>query len=925
MPSETTTPPAVSTPPWQAQAVWVATAPDGELRVAVFPPRVPATTRLILCNDPLPFLELLEGSTEAAQWLVIDLAALFRLLHPESAAAGLAEMLARIEGDMPPEQRLWRLWLRCESRLCAFPLWALDEVAAICQALDDNELAALFRLAARQAETRRDALRNWTDTFPATVRRVERAAPPDLADCSAVDAAAAVALLDQDGALARCVAGYEPRPGQLMMVRAVVEAINAGRHLLVEAGTGIGKSLGYLLPAALWSQLNDVPVVISTNTRNLQTQLVEKDLPAVQRMLAERSAATASGEPPRPLRTALIKGRGNYLCLRRLAHQMEQAPGELPRRERRQLAAVLCWAVHTPDGDLDTLAAGATMEQGIAAQLNAHADDCAGHACRFYRRCFVQKARERAHRADLVIANHSLVFTELGATTPIALPRHAQIIFDEAHNLEEAATRHFSTELSPARLATLARRLASGRGRRRRGLLERLRRRFEGGTLRQSAAVFEALMQELDAAGADVEALRRDGSLLFRRLYDLLPAGGTPVRIAFPAASGGPPAPPPAPNARWQAIREAQASLEATLLRLIAGFKRMIDRLAEAAADELNLLAEETADLTGGIQALTSLHTDLADVLAAADPASVFWVQRATGPEPLAEAWAAPLKVGPLLAKHLYEAKSSVVFCSATLSVGGRFTYIGERLGLDAIAPGRLATCLAPSPFDYARQCTLLAPAYLPDPTAADRSYITELTILICQVAAGLGGRTLCLFTSYDMLRQCARLAEPALQAEGITLLVHGESGSRDLLLRTFRQDSRCVLFGTHSFWEGVDVVGDALSCVILARLPFASPGDPVFSARCEQLDRDGQPSFRALSLPAAVLRLRQGFGRLIRHRGDRGLVIVADTRMLTKPYGATFRRNLPCAVQVCESAAGLLDHLASYASPSPSPPAPTA
>jgi hypothetical protein len=542
MPPETSTPPFVSDPPWQAQAVWVTTDPDSRLRVASFPPHTPATAHLILCNEPLPFLDLLEGSSEAAQWSIIDLAALFRLLNPESAAAGLPEMLAPIEGEMPPEQRLWQLWLQCESRLRRVPLWALDEVAAICQALDEKDLASLFRQAARQAETRRDAIRNWTDTFPATVRRVERADPPALTDCSAVDAAAAVSLLAEDGALARCVAGYEPRPGQLMMVRAVVEAINAGRHLLVEAGTGVGKSLGYLLPAALWSRLNDVPVVVSTNTRNLQTQLIDKDLPAVQRMLAALPAGATAGEPPRTLRTALIKGRGNYLCLRRLAHQMEQVPGELQRRELRQLAAVLCWAVRTPDGDLDTLAAGAIMEQGIAAQLNSQADDCAGHACRHYRRCFVQKARERALRADLIIANHSLVFTELGATTPIALPRHAQVIFDEAHNLEEAATRHFSTELSPARLGTLTRRLATGRGRRRRGMLDRLRRRFEGGTLRQSAAVFDALMQELDAAGAGVEALRRDGSRLFRHLHALLPSSGTPVRYASP--------PPPAARRR---------------------------------------------------------------------------------------------------------------------------------------------------------------------------------------------------------------------------------------------------------------------------------------------------------------------------------------------------------------------------------------
>jgi ATP-dependent DNA helicase DinG len=899
-------------PPWQAQTVWVSSDASGALHMAAYPKLRPAQARFLLTNDALQLADLLEASAEAATWSVIDLAELHRLLHPESASENLADLLPDAAADAPPETRLWQLWLQCEADLGALPLWTLEMVAAACQEFDDPATGKLFRLFADQAERQKNAARNWTATFLPTVKRVERPELPDLTDCTAVDAGAAVALLDEGGALARCVSGYEPRPGQLMMVRAVVEAINAGKHLVVEAGTGVGKSLGYLLPAALWARLNDVPVVISTNTRNLQTQLIEKDLPAVQRMLADSTPAAADGQPPRPLRTALIKGRSNYLCLRRLANQMEQAQFDLQRRELRQFASVLCWAARTPDGDLDTLASGAGVDQGIAAQLNSHADDCSGHACRLYRRCFIQKAREKALRADLIIANHSLVFTELSATSPIALPKHAQIIFDEAHNLEEAATRHFSIEWSPSRLNTFTRRLVTGRGKRRRGMLENLRRRVNSGALQQNEAVFNPLMLLIDESMEGVDALRKTGTALCRKLHGLLATDEEPLRYRFAADPANLKAPPPAPTAVWQAIRAAQAEFQTVVEAQIARLQTMSDLVRQGSEDELNLLAEETSDIAGAMQSLGELLQDVTIVLSGQDEESVFWVQRARGPEPLAEAWAAPLKVGPRLAKHLYEARRSVIFCSATLSVGGRFTYIGERLGLDLIAADRFLTCIAPSPFDYVRQCTLLVPAYLPEPNAMDRSYVAELANLIRQVATRMEGRTLCLFTSYDMLRQCAHLIEPELQEHGIRLLVHGESGSRDLILRTFRKGERCVLLGTHSFWEGVDVVGDALSCVILARLPFASPNDPVVSARCEQIDNEGQSAFRSLSLPAAVLRLRQGFGRLIRHRSDHGLVIVADTRILTKNYGGTFRRSLPCPTLACDDSDGFMARVAS-------------
>ena len=895
--------------PWQAQAVWVVPTPDGGGGVEVFPPQRPAKTRFLLTNDALHLGELLESSTGAATWAVIDLDDLHRLLHPESAAERLEERFGAETAELPPVRRLWTLWEQCERDLRALPCWALDMVAQAMRELEDHAMAALFGCFAGMAGERRDALHEWAESFPPTVRRAERPDLPDLTDCTAVAPDEAVALLAEGGALARCVPGYEPRPGQLMMVRAVVDAINSGVHLVVEAGTGVGKSLGYLLPAALWARLNDVPVVVSTNTRNLQTQLIEKDLPAVQRMLdAMPRHGVAAAEPPRKLRTALIKGRSNYLCLRRLSQLIEQTQFDLMRQELRAFAAIICWAARTPDGDLDTLLGGTGVDQAMVFRLCSQGDECAGHACGFYRRCFVQKARERALRADLVVANHALVFTEMGATTPVALPRHAQVIFDEAHNLEEAATRFFSIEASPSRLATFTRRLAQRQGKRRRGLLERLRRRLASGAIRMISSFLVSFEEAILDAGQAVDRLRQEGHALFRALYLLLPANGEAKRFAFEAPDPSEPlAPPPAPPAVWKTIREAQTAFREAGGELAALFQKMLKLIEESQDGELNLMVEETSDLTNALQTLTQMLDEIDFVLAGCSDEHVFWVERAYGAEPLAEAWAAPLKVGPQLAKHLYETRRSVILCSATLSVGGRFDYIGERLGLNLVEAGRIRTCIAPSPFDYVRQCRLLVPAYLPEPNNPDRSYVTELATLLCQLGTALNGRTLVLFTSYEMLRQCARLAGPVLEAAGIRLLVQGESGSRDLILRTFRKGEGHVLLGTHSFWEGVDVVGDALSCVIVARLPFSSPGEPVLSARCEQREREGTSGFRALSLPSAVLRLRQGFGRLIRHRGDRGLVIIADTRILSKSYGGIFRRSLPSPLQGCPDSSAFL------------------
>ena len=877
----------------QVQAVWNPPG-GGASQLVVWPERQEAAKRFLVSNDAAAVLALLAG-TSLTNWYVVDARELHRLLFPEQPAEEAAAQ------EFPDVASLWAYWQRCGARLDALPVWAHELLSSTCTALGEDGLAALFSYWASTLDMPGTS-RRWQDSFEPSVRRVERRALPRLEDCTPLDPDRVAAYLEEGGALSRLVPGYEPRPGQIQMLRAVAEAIGAGSHLVVEAGTGIGKSLAYLLPCALWAKLNDVPVVVSTNTKNLQTQLVEKDLPAVLRVIDE---ARAFPETP-PLQAAVIKGRANYLCLRRFAQMLDGGLYELQRPEVRLFAATVIWAVTTTDGDFDALTGSGAVDPAFLQGLSSSSDECAGRGCRHYARCFVQKARERALRSNLVVANHSLVFAELGADQPVSLPPHAQIVFDEAHNLEEAATAFFTAELSPQAINALVRRLAQRRGKASRGVLFSLRRRLESGAV--GAGREKEIGASIDEALSVVASLGESPQELFKALHGLVAENETPRRFAF--APVAPDEPPPAPDPPWRAAREAQARFRGDLAKLRRNLETIGGLLTEAAADELNLAAGDATDLSAAAARIEELERTAEMVLAGSDDSYVFWVQRARAPGALGEALAAPINVGEFLARKLYDRLSSVVLCSATLSVAGSFSYAASRLGLDLIPPERLRTCVAPSPFDYVGQCALLVPTYLPEPQAQDRSYVAELSDLVVRLAARYGGRTLVLFTSYEMMRQSADLVRDALADRGLALLVQGESGSRNRITRVFREGGGRVLYGTQSFWEGVDVVGDALSCVVVARLPFASPTDPVVSARCERIDAAGGHSFFEFSVPMAVLRLRQGFGRLIRHRLDRGTVVVADTRIVTKGYGRAFARSLPAPLRRCASADEVLASL---------------
>jgi Rad3-related DNA helicase len=912
--------------------VWVeAPATADRPRFSTFPPADAATAAAtpVFCVTNAPDrLHELAASCGAAGLDVVPFDELFRLAYPTSAAESMDRMLEELgsgaDAAAPAEPSgaamLWGAWQVVASRLSALPLWALETIELAMREAGDDALARLLGCIAHGVRQTGRNCEAWYRTFPADAGWPTKHDPPAHADCSPLDPGVVASHLLPGGRLADAVPGYEPRPGQIEMLRAVVAAFNAGRHLLVEAGTGVGKTLAYLLPAAHWALLNDVPVIVSTSTRNLQTQLLAKDLPLVASALAAAGAA-------QPLRTALLKGRSNYLCLRRFGALLEQAQYEFERPDLRQFARAVVWSVQTPDGDLETFSGGVGVDASFGAGLSSPGDECGGRACRNSRRCFLRKARERAQKAHVIVANHALVFAEMGIISP-ALPPYAQIIFDEAHNLEEAATRHFAVELSPARLATLLRRLSRGHGPRASGALETLRRHVEQGALAPDDATRKVVRRHIRELRIALTGVQSDGQKLFRALHRALPSATEPRRFRGQPAPPGAPTPDPAeacPPAlqlathgafeEWPAeeghadVAEARTALRDALRLTAGGLEELAKSLAGDPDDELGLYSDQTADILGSAQALRAFALDMDFVLAGSEATHVFWIQRARGREArLGEAWAAPLSVGERLAEEIYRQKTSAIFCSATLRVGNSFTYMAHRLGVDHLDAERFATCVAASPFDYQRQCAALAATFLPEPGGGgERAYTEQLGALLLELFLATRGRALGLFTSYDMLQQCARMLQHPLEEAGIRLLVQGGSGSRDQITRVFRAGGACVLLGTHSFWEGVDVVGDALSCVVIARLPFAAVNDPVVEARCEQIDAGGGSSFREFAVPAAVIRFRQGFGRLIRHRQDRGVVIVADPRIATRNYGRWFRSSLPCALETADSRDALL------------------
>jgi len=815
----------------------------------------------------------------------VDTHLLSQVLYPMLTDHSLTGMVCSLglrspagDAGVPGPDDVLALWQALLERAAAVPLAVLVEINQLLSLERHSPYRRFFIDAEKHArDDTAFGQGRLTDLLSETTFPRKRSMREDDEEWQPIDPDEAAELLGPGGPFASAIGTYEYREGQLGMARSVADAFNASQHLLVEAGTGIGKSLAYLVPCVLWARANDTPVVISTNTKNLQSQLIDKDLPLV------REVTRAD------FRAALIKGRMNYLCLRKLFHVLRYADTELEAdQEKLLLAGVLVWLAETENGDLGENACWGRPGAGLlASRLTSTGEECAGRACAQYRRCFLWRARARAQAADIVVANHSLVFAEMNMKSP-ALPPYAYMVFDEAHNIEDVATRHFAVEVSAGRTRFPLRRLwRAGRRRRGRGtgLVPSIRKQLESGALTGDADT-QARATKLCSKVVDgVRSAEETIPPFLAALEGLVPAGRREsVRIR--------------PESRDATAWELVMSCKRTVVASLAEVKQRVARLAEFLESMdtggLPFQMETVRDLTAMAAWLGEVAGDIDFVLACDDEAYVYWIEPTIPRAGGVRAWAAPVAVGPRLHDELYAQKNAIVFSSATLTVGGSYEFLKTRLGLHALEGDRLLERNVGSPFDYPEQCTVLVPMFLPEPGGNSEGYAEEVGGFLGDVFCRTHGRAMVLFTSYDMLRRTTETLQERLRGTGIRILAQGASGSRESITRTFKQDLESVLMGTHSFWEGVDLVGETLSCLVVARLPFAVHTEPIHEARCEQVEARGQSAFFGYSLPNAVIKFRQGFGRLIRHRTDRGVVIVTDRRIVTKRYGKWFQRSLP-------------------------------
>jgi DNA polymerase-3 subunit epsilon/ATP-dependent DNA helicase DinG len=822
-----------------------------------------------------------------AVWDVLELATLLVPACPRDSldrAVAFFDIVVDGNGITRKAQQLWMLFQLLRSMLEGTDTQTLVHVTRLAAGLDwplrtlmtavrDSRPISPLETGALAAAT---PIGGWITQGAAGRRRradlAEAHAAPTAPDQPApLDLLDVARRLGPTGPIARALPGYEQREEQVFMARLVAESLNAGGQVVIEAGTGTGKSLAYLVPAALRAVAANQRVVVSTATTTLQDQLFEHDLPTVQ--------AGLEADASRQLRATVLKGRGNYLCLRRWQLLLNAA--DLSPTDRLLLIKTLFWLPRTTTGDRAELHLTPAEEEAWQ-RVSAVAEACTPLRCPYHRVgvCFLARARRAAEESHVVIANHALLLSDLASRSRV-LPDHDVLIIDEAHHLEDEATQQLGWRLGE------------------RELLSRLERLWSPGLV-SGGAIPEAL--GLIAAGAGmrlpsdlqptiergdqavvrlVAAIRAFFEGLLRLLEDpeLLAAGGDDVTLRVTAAVRA--------GSAWQELEhvwtqvvELQQEVERAVIEVSAeleGLPTPTDAAREIAS-ELGAQLDYWRDVRRRLHACVHQPS----------PGVVHWI---SGGGRFRTAWlsAAPIDVGDILRDRLFSAPDTSVLVSATLAIADSFDYVKRRLGLEEASAHALG-----SPFDYAQAALLYVPNDLPDPTQPGYQALLERTIQ--DVVTRLQGKTLVLFTSRAHLKATYQALRDRLAAEGIKLLAQGiDESSRTHLLDSFRRGTRVALFGTNAFWEGIDVVGDALSCVMVTRLPFAVPTDPVYAARAEQFD----DPFGQYAVPQAVLRLKQGFGRLIRSHTDRGAVVVLDRRIVTRFYGQVFVRSLPpCSVK---------------------------
>ncbi|MCD4671959.1 MAG: DEAD/DEAH box helicase family protein [Anaerolineaceae bacterium] len=676
------------------------------------------------------------------------------------------------------------------------------------------------------------------------------------------------ALLEYGGPFSRYFEHYEQRSQQVEMLRTVTDAISNSQHYLIEAGTGTGKSFAYLVPSALWAIQNQQPVVVSTNTINLQDQLIKKDIPDLCNALNI------------DLRAVVLKGRSNYLCPRRLEAMRRRTPNT--KEEIRVLAKVLVWLWEGGSGDRNELNLNGPLEREVWSRLSAEDEACSAENCqsRMGGNCPFYQAHQAAQSAHLIVVNHALLLADV-VTGNRVLPPFNHLIVDEAHHIESATTNSMSYSLAQHDITRLLRELGG----------------TSSGTLRHILKLIKNMLRPADFAGFQ-QVAQRITDLAFRldhdfgAFFDALTSFLAEQRDGRPVSNYGQqerilPATHTLPiwldvEISWDTTVETIGLLLNLLNELVKSLNHIIDDSSEEINDVRGLLGQIYSRLDEAQINGTSLVSD-------ANPGRIYWVEL----NPRRRSMTlniAPLTIGPMMEEYLWHEKESVILTSATLTTNGEFDYLRNRLYADEADELALG-----SPFDYETATLLYVVNDIPEPNNRS-NYQRQLDRSLLNLSRATSGRLLALFTSYAQLKQTSQNISPALNDSNIYVYEQGEGASPNALLEMFRSAESAILLGTRSFWEGVDVPGEALSVVAITKLPFDVPSDPIVASRAETFENP----FYEYMVPEAILRFRQGFGRLIRTQYDRGVVVIYDRRVITKSYGRSFLESLPqCTVQV--------------------------
>jgi len=714
--------------------------------------------------------------------------------------------------------------------------------------------------------------------FPIDREREHR--PPPLQDSETVlplDEEEVASILEYGGPFDRYFDVYEQRPEQVEMLRAVTKALSYSQHLMVEASTGVGKSFAYLVPAALFAIQNNSRVIVSTNTINLQDQLIKKDIPDL------RAAVGLD------LRAAVLKGRANYLCPRRLQYMRQRLPAN--ENEMRVLAKVLVWLLENQSGDRNEINLTGPAEREIWTRISAEDDACGGETCVKHTSgaCPFYKARQAAGSAHVLIVNHALLLSDIAAGSRV-LPAYDRLVVDEAHHLEAATTNALSFRLSEYDLGRMLKELGGSAA----GVLGRVLSEVND-TLRPSD--FGLLQQKVSRAADMSFRLENLNREFFRILGEF---------VAFQRESQ------PPSNYAWQArILPATRTLPGwdeveigwdqtgeTLGLMLKNLGELYQDISSLYADGHEQLEDVISDLGVLFRRLSEAEAQVNAMISKPNAGTVYWIEVNPRGERLSLN-AAPLHVGELIQKHLWNEKSSIILTSATLTAHGSFDYMRRTLGAETADEMTLG-----SPFDYENSTLLYLPNDIPEPNQP--GFQAALDRALVATAKATGGRMLVLFTSYAALKKTSQGITAPLAREEIYVFEQGDGASPNSLLESFKATERAVLLGTRSFWEGVDIPGDDLSVVVITKLPFDVPSDPLIAARSELYEN----AFNEYYLPEAILKFRQGFGRLIRSQSDRGVVAILDKRVMTKQYGRFFLESLPR----CTSKQGPLNNLARLA-----------